>query len=230
MRSIAVKLALFFSWLGAVQVNAQTWSKLNGPYTGYLNDVAICTSNGNLVFTVGASGTFKSTDAGATWQKVSANNCNFVAVLASNANHIITDKERSSDGGVTWDSLLTPTFADVMFAYGSDSVVYSTSIGRDTVTRSTDFGATWTAIDDSSSLYGDCLALLASNSADVLYAVTSYGYVNRTYDGGITWSRRMFSNNFPDTLAACLSPTNSQAITIMTQDSIYKSANGGATF
>src|SRR5208283_2076468 len=230
MRSIAIIITLFFAWLGSGQAIAQTWTKLNGPFTGNLSNVAVCPSNGNLVFTVGPSGTFKSTDGGTTWLKVGADNCNFVAVSASNANYIITDKTRSSDGGTTWDTLTTPAFADVMFAYGSDSVVYSISAGRDTVTRSTDFGTTWTAIDDSSLLYGDCLALLSSNSADVLYAITSFGYVNRTYNGGITWSRIAFANYFPDTLVACLSPTNSQSITIITQDSIYRSTNGGNAF
>ncbi len=230
MRSIAIIITLFFAWLGSGQAVAQTWSKLNGPFTGNLSDVAVCPSNGHLVFTVGASGTFKSTDAGTTWQKVGADNCNFVAVSASDANHIITDKTRSSDGGTTWDTLTTPTSADVMFAYGSDSVVYSTSAVGDTVNRSTDFGTTWTAIDDSAGLYGNCLALLSSNSADVLYAITSFGYVNRTYDGGITWSRIPFANYFPDTLVACLSPANSQSITIITQDSMYRSMNGGTTF
>ncbi|MEO0727541.1 MAG: T9SS type A sorting domain-containing protein [Bacteroidota bacterium] len=135
-------------------------------------DIAVDPQNSNIVFAATTHGVYKSIDAGANWERVlNLVMANDLVIHPTNSNLILAGignlgspgkgMFRSEDGGESWQSItqnIPPTFQgkiQLSHAPSNPDIVYA-SIGngftfQDGATwllRSTDFGATWTQVND----------------------------------------------------------------------------------
>ena len=175
--------------------------------------VAIAPGNPTFLYAgTDGDGVIRSTDGGASWVRISKNldNAYLLKPGPSNSNtlyaasSIICDWDycavllKSTDGGVTWDSSITPSPASAWIgalALNPDNpkILYASDSGS--VIKSTDGGASWNAIG-LSGLSGNALVIDPTNS-ETLYAGTISGVFTST-DGGATWNE--FNNALPANL------------------------------
>lgn len=163
---------------------------------------------------VRGAGIFKSTDAGATWAQINStinSSFNYVqrVVVTSNGTILASTRDagiqRSTDGGDTWNTVLNISSAGAGTSRGNDIEVASNgdiyaSLGifsTGSIHRSTDDGATWTAVTPSGGSPERIeLAVAPSASSEtgttVIYAVSSFDvnieWFKKSEDGGDTWT------------------------------------------
>ena len=120
-----------------------------------------------------------------TWQSVAYGNGVWVAVAGIGTNRVM----RSTNGGVTWSAVASPSLLLSAVAYGNGVWIGITAFGN-TVIRSTDDGVTWTQITTyPNSTPLDKAALNYGNG--VWIAITGPYATNstlRSTDDGVTWS------------------------------------------
>ena len=212
-------------------VSGGVWKTTNGgtnwlPLKDNMENLAVCTmvmdpTNSNILYAgtgegyfnhdaIRGAGIFKTTDAGATWVRLtSTNNSNFYYV-----NKLVIDQStnilyagtrkglyRSTDGGTSFTGLLVGTGGadvhcmDVEVAYTTPSTVYATfGLFDDAVIyRSTDGGSSFSA---NLGQTGQGRIEMATSSSNPLIAVASFCDLNtngvtlmiRTTDGGANWN------------------------------------------
>ena len=148
-------------------------------------------------------GVFRSTDGGANWSRISGSN-GFVD--STEASGIAVDPSlhstvyvanvqgiwKTSDGGASWNNLGTglpdavlPSVSAVAIAPGTPSTIYIAFVGvirgaGDGVYRSTNGGATWTAVEPGLDNGGVAALALSAGSSPILYAGTLGGGVFRS--------------------------------------------------
>lgn len=150
--------------------------------------------------------TVRSDDSGATWQLINGAgqgvSNNLVRIAPSNSSILFVGGdglERSSDGGVTWNPVLTwssqqqsPYVSDIAFHPTDANRVYvaSTDLG---VLRSSDGGVTLTASNSGLPTPVVYALVLDPEQPDTLYAATPAG-VYRSTNGGTSW--QSFGDNY----------------------------------
>lgn len=185
-----------------------TWVARNGSGTGALglklvNSLLVLPANSNVVLAGGGSG------------------CGGVSGGTSGL-------YRSTNRGVSWTRVLTPTIEDMVVARGT-STVYAAAPGHG-VYKSIDGGATWT--NPTTAMSGSRLRLAISNSdRNTLYAFNGTT-VYRSRDAGLTWtatSNSACSGQCWYNLALAVHPT-SAATVIAASIRPARSTNWGTTF
>ena len=182
-----------------------------GPYTqlsktgqGRVNVVAVDPSNPNTYY-VGApaGGIWKSTDAGTTWIPLSDN------LPQIGVSGIAIDPNNSNT---------------IYIATGDDDAIDTYSVG---VMKSTDGGVTWntTGLQFLNSGESSHEIYIDPNNSNTLWVATSLG-VFKTMDAGQNWN--LVLAGFIRDLK--IKPNDSSIVYAVTNDSFYRSSNGGNTF
>jgi photosystem II stability/assembly factor-like uncharacterized protein len=174
-----------------------TWTEIEGALRGegYLQAVA-SDATGLLVLAGTASGTFRSDDRGARWDRSSKGLTGiWIRALAVDPHHPTTvwaggigfdgssgpGLFRSADGGASWAQVEDPSgpnsVAAIAFHPDDSSMLY---VGGSAVYRSEDGGTSWTSsgpTDATSNFYsgGDSINALAFDAADHFWAATGAG-------------------------------------------------------
>jgi photosystem II stability/assembly factor-like uncharacterized protein len=177
-------------------------------------DLAVNSSNPNLLYILVDSGVYRSADRGLTWTLSSFGSSSYgysgnLAVNRADPNTIYAS-------GYRWES----------------------SLGYLAVYKSTDGGATWTTQKISvgaSSISAGCLAVFPTNANVVyagggLYNSPNYTYkVYKTENGGASWQDVTGPINAQPT-AVMFDPGSSQKVYAATLGKIYRTINGGAAW
>jgi hypothetical protein len=241
----------------ALSANAQTWTNL-GPTGSEVPIVAVSRSSPSSVLAIPGNdngGLFLTTNAGASWQSISAGLCD-VHVTAMTFHptlpttiYVATRSAgvcRSTDGGATWTTLSSGLPVDsngfpfTINAIGIDvqtpaNLYVGTSSGAnngaggpgDGIYRTTDAGATWQA----SGAAGSAIRTVgvSESTPTTAYASTDTG-VFKTIDGGTSWNpfNTGLSAPLPEG-ALTVDPTNAN-IAYLTADGVFKTVNGGVSW
>jgi photosystem II stability/assembly factor-like uncharacterized protein len=191
-------------------------------------------------------GIYRSTDAGATWQKIATTSqgSRFSQIVVDPGNSSIIYAAgslgvyKSTNGGSTWSSTGSGSNANcLVMSPVNSAILYATvgGTGANTVKKSTDGGSTWTSLTTGlpSTMYRTQLAIAPSNAL-VIYAsitIASGSAIYRSTDGGTTWSLRTSAVNYLGSQgwydnAIAVDPANSDKIVVGGLD-IYYSTDGG---
>ena len=192
-------------------------------------------ATGNTLYTHVNLKVYKSTNYAGSWTAlgttgfITAGSLRNVGVAKSDANYVgaVASGGRvflSSNGGTSWkETTATPnnglSMSCVAFDTSNPNVVYVASVAPDSTKnhlwKSTDFGATWTALDRTSSQAGNGLPqgvpvnTIANDPSNTstLYAGTHLG-VYRSLDGGANWTRFGAAMPLVNVTDLYLSPSN----------------------
>jgi photosystem II stability/assembly factor-like uncharacterized protein len=184
-----------------------------GPDGGGVSALAVSAADPQTVFAVTDGGVFRSSDGGAGWAPT---NRGLVSVSAT------------AGGGHVSCLALDPA---------DPSAIYAGLFGEG-VARSSDGGATWTHPGGGSENRGVVALALDPTSPSRLFAAT-FGGLIRSGDGGVTW--RTLSRGLPPPPSGAslvvLDPSAPRTVVYAvfgdlnpTQNVLYKSGNGGATW
>ena len=260
---------------------ARTWTHLDLPATGWIDQFAVDPSDGDTVLVAGGaagvlrtedggttsspsndginatntvslavapnnpdivyagtdvSGTFKSTDAGASWERLDAAPAGMVLDLVVDP----TDPQtvyaasggvwKSVDGGVTWSrsnaGLTIQVAQSLAIDPASPSTLYAGT--QDGIFKSTDAGATWTST--SSGLKGFFKELAIGPAGNALYVGTHGSGLFRSLDGAASWGAAGTGqiDNFVSEIA--VDPNAPGTVYVFAGQVIWKSADFGATW
>ena len=209
-------------------------------------------------YTTGSTGdgVFRSTDGGATWQRIATtsqvgNNCSGLVVHPMNSNllHVTSSSgyTQSLDGGSTWTRRLNGNVSSMAVDPTNPNIVYLGVNGAG-IYRSTNGGTSFTQLAGGLPTSGVRRVVLAicNGEPSVLYAAimnSSGGLLGfyRTGDGGNTWVQRTNTPNFPSPqgwydVFVGVDPTNSNLVLCGGVDPRYaeagviRSTNAGNTW
>lgn len=138
------------------------------------------------------SAIFRTTDGGASWTKVwqaaeaVSQERPIIAFASPSLGWALTESRllRSTDAGMTWETVLTGSFEQYGVAT-SGSTVWLMALGGGSARVSTDAGATWNSISTPVK-YAYPHALLTEQT---IVTAGEGGKVWRTDDGGVTWTQ-----------------------------------------
>jgi hypothetical protein len=94
--------------------------------------------------------------------------------------------KRSTDGGVSWNTITSNTTKDLRGVYGSGTKVWAVGWSG-TALYSTDSGATWTNTYNSS-LSGYNMAGITASDSTHIYAYDTTGHIWSSTDNGVSWT------------------------------------------
>jgi photosystem II stability/assembly factor-like uncharacterized protein len=153
----------------------------------------------NFFFEPIAYGVFRSDDRGGSWHAVNAG-------IEERAIHAIA---------------IDPQTPTTLYASGSAGV----PIGSIPVFKSTDGGASWTALG----LSGSTVSLLIDPQVPAIVYAGGWGGVSKTTDGGATWTAMNDGLTFINVSELALDPNDSTVIYAATRGGgVFKSVAGGA--
>lgn len=250
MTRIATMLSTaLLTWLIAFPAGAEVgrWTA-NGPTGGDIVRIVLDPNAPNTMYAGACSGgLFKSTDAGATWQRVSSltgatRGCvNAIAVDPHDSNILYASRFadgifKSTDGGTNWFPVNTGLSTNLELAVtaiaidpvDADTVYVANNVG---VFKSTDGGASWT---NSSSGLGSgpvWIATMHPSKPTTLFALQDRAGVFKSTNGGATWNAVNvgFADLFIFSLA--LDPVDPDTVyAASARSGLYKSVDGGATW
>lgn len=221
-------ILLFMLLLVALNAPAQSgWYVVPGaPVTYRFEDVSFIGNTGwvadnNDTVVVGII-IYKTTDGGNTWNKCDTiitgsnfgmarsvefinDSIGFIGTIA-NANATVASIYRTTDGGNTFDSVVSPALQNGfgvcgMAHYGNTVIGVGRYDGERHFYKSTDAGLTWTAQVLDTSLVDGLVDCYMFN--DSIYIASGQGMDNgirkavilKTYDGGTTWQRTAVSTS-----------------------------------
>lgn len=196
--------------------SAISWNSV-GPYNvgGRVRAIAISNANPNVVYASSVSGgIFKSTDAGALWTPTS----DYAANLAISS------------------IVINPTDNNIIYAGTGEGFFNYDAVRGEGVLKSTDGGVSWMMLKSFSGPLGYPYYIndlyLRPDSVNILYAASNYG-VFKTTNSGSNWN---FIHQGTSARATQIvhDPNNPLIFYVCygnhTQDGIYKTTNGGASF
>jgi hypothetical protein len=135
---------------------------------------------------------------------------------------------RSTDGGVTWGSLIANPFgvsAIYAIAYGNGVFVAATT--DDKIARSTDGGVTWGSLI--ANPFGGSPVVAIAYGNGVFVAETSDSKIARSTDGGVTWGS-LIANPFGGSPFVAIAYGNGVFVATTTDGKIARSTDGGVTW
>jgi hypothetical protein len=197
-------ILLTFSLLTTLQVNAQTWTKTQGPYGGSIRDIIVHPTNGT-VYALGTNNNqtiFRSTDNGNNWTEHSP------SVMGSDLGRI-ADLKVFSDGSI--------------FALANNNLY-----------KTLDDGTTWTKVNTGTSSSSNGFDQGSEFSKNVLSGtmyVMGYHYndglytVFRSTNNGATWTKGYQGQYFYQFVS-----TATGDVYAINSGQLWKSANDGSTF
>lgn len=174
-------------------VNWSVFSTVSIPSPYMLGFMAF--SSPNLGWLVVNSALKRTTDGGLTWQDVpGAYNCLHNLMSPSSTKVVVLtcsgSIQHSIDGGQTWQWLydeVDSTYANRSVAFANDQV--GVAVGRyGRIRRTTNGGATWTAIAPPPALTSEHLDNVWFESPSIGYLISEQSGIYRTADGGLTWA------------------------------------------
>ena len=209
--------------LSAVELQAQ-WQQVNIGSAGKINAIA---SIGANVFAGTNAGIYRSPDGGASWTNV---NSSFTLCLAGNVSNIFAGTSSgvivSPDGGNSWAAP-----ASGMSYYVTSLAVKDTNIFAGTyqngVFRSTDNGASWTAVNNGLGAFQNQVTSLAVDGR-LLFAGTAAGLCLSTDDGN-SWSTLSAGNLSSLQFINCITASAS-TIFVGTPAGMLRSTDGDTTW
>ncbi|GAA4971470.1 hypothetical protein GCM10025792_13450 [Pseudonocardia tropica] len=169
-------------------------------------------------------GLVRSTDRGATWEPVSLHGeVDFHALDVDGTSVVGLDATRgllltSSDSGRNWQQRASLFALDVALAPGGSTRILATTEAGVMVSR--DDGTTFTSVAGS-----PLLAYLAWAGDGSVYGVAPEGTLYASTDLGATWQRRGAAASPPQAISA----EPGGQLTVVTQDGVERSTDGGAT-
>ncbi|MBI2571152.1 MAG: hypothetical protein HYV63_29450 [Candidatus Schekmanbacteria bacterium] len=170
--------------LGVWRYDGNTWQNVTSNLPSkYSSGIAASKTDPNTVYLSHEEGTYRTSDAGASWQQVLQYRAEELTVTKQDTLlvNVYGAIKRSTDHGTTW----TEVFGSVTvggFGYDtrSDNVVYFTTY--DAMNRSTDDGATWQTIPlpffNNQTVAGTTGLLIVGANEGIL----------RSTDEGVTWT------------------------------------------
>src|SRR5579859_3050494 len=211
--------------------------------------------NPNSVFACATDGLYRSTDGGTTWSRILAKAyVSDVAINAKDTTQLVvgignlanTDKGiyRSINNGNTWSKItsgLPGSFQgfirmdNVPSSGNRDTIIASIGIseagGVNELYRSTDFGATWTVLSNSTHCQwqywcAHAVAINPSSTNKLIFAGVSIYSYNLT---GFS-SAQIAGNVHSDVHDIRFDPSNNNNVYITCDGGVYKSTNGGGSF
>ncbi|GGB04215.1 WD40/YVTN/BNR-like repeat-containing protein [Puia dinghuensis] len=209
--------------------------------------------NPNSIYACGTDGLYRSTDGGTTWNQVIAKNyVSDVVVDAKDTTQIVigvgnlqnTDKGiyKSTNNGSTWTKItsgLPATFQglirldNIPTKGNRDTIIAGIGVnetGSNELYRSTNFGTTWTVLNNSAySQYqfwcANAVAINPSSTSNVLYAgVSMYSY---NIGSGSSAGDGSIHSDIHDIK---FDPSNSNNVYVTCDGGVYKSTDGGSSF
>ncbi len=198
---------LILSMILASPSGAQ-WIKQSFPSTEILYKVRF--ANPQTGWILGAANLYKTTDGGASWypQKTTQGYGQTLHVASPDVifhGNFNGPLERSTDGGATWNAVHSDATSYFDFDFISPTVGYAAGgIGspmQSVIRKTTDGGVTWTNL--SSPFTGGEIEGLSFVDENTGWAVTYWGLMYKTSDGGQSWSfqdtvgRANFNYNAP---------------------------------
>ena len=186
-----------------------SWTVRSSGTTQDLWDVDL--RSDGVAIAVGGGGTIlRSTDWGSTWSSVGAAAATLHAVALKPGGHAVAVGEgglvrSSSDSGLSWTTRASTTTADLVdLAMPSEEVAYAS--GYEVLVKTTDSGATWSAITTMAAggVWGT--SRVAAPTEDSVWVFQSFtggwtpSWVARSRDGGVTWELPLASYS-PGTLS-----------------------------
>ena len=224
---------------------AVSWSNNSTGLTEPLHTLAIAPGNPNTIYGATFTGPYRSTDAGATWTKLSTAGLGgtFISALAIDpANSLVVYAVSSgllfktTDGGNNWTALTLPFSEANAETIVIDPVTPSTlyvgsNIG---LYRSTDGGSTWTALNNIGFVVPEVSALAVDpTSPSTIYVGTFGNGLFKTTNGGSNWTAINNGITGPNSKlinTIVIDPSDSSTLYVKVNSSvasIYKSVNGG---
>lgn len=226
--------------------NGRTWQPFGRSMAqDGLNDLAFDPTDPNLLYAATPVGTWKSNDAGETWEKVSEEGGRYIAFAGRGA--LLSSRcgmKRSTDGGVTWQEVIAcfdeegdgrnpisffvdPKDPDI--AYVHFMISNGASRHVEEAFKSRDGGATWKELRIPG---GFSQLAVAPSDFRVLYAL-SWPRLLRSLDGGETW--KTVNRNLPQRIDAlfgsmAVDGADPYALYLGAFDGILVSRNGGRSF
>ena len=107
MSARKLPIALLSSMLcaGSLLGASKVWSPLPGPGGGPVDSLAVDPTNPSILYATSGTGTYKSTDQGASWAKLQVGDNSAPGALAvdpANPSIVVSGRTRSTDGGQNW--------------------------------------------------------------------------------------------------------------------------------
>jgi photosystem II stability/assembly factor-like uncharacterized protein len=178
------------------------WTLLNANLSS-VHAIAIDPVSHQTLYAGGFGGVFRSTDGGTSWSRISGSNgfvdssgtAGIAVDPSSHTNVYVADEQgiwRTSDGGASWNNLTAglpdatlPSVSAVTIAAGTPSTIYVAYVGvirgpGNGVYRSTNGGASWTAVEPGLDDSGVQALAISSGSTLILYAGSLGGGVFRS--------------------------------------------------
>ena len=255
-RRINLQIIFIYLMLIPLNVQAQQWQLINGPYQGKVNKLVMDPSATNIIFETVVSGNelYKSIDAGNTWFDIGpkmeiSTNYPTVALDPLNSSIIYFGGEnngilnKTSDGGASWEKIDFLHLSGIVDVHInsiavdplSSNIIY---IGlanaiNNTIWKSTDTGETWSA--KSSGMPKSYAWILSTNSIEinphnnsVIFADVSDSGLYRSDNSGEDWMYKGFDSTIIYDIA--ILPWDTSFVFVASSKGLYKSKDGGTTW
>ena len=241
MRKLSVILInsiLLNSILLLSRINAQNfWQKLNGPYGGQVNDIAICS---NLAFAATDNGIFEANLFSGGWSQIALadNNVTKIKILTSAGDKIIagtnfndsfnwgTKIYISLDYGFDW-KLVNTIWNQSIIDFTADTLgnvflFYSAQGGG--ILRSADYGTTWQTV----LIIPHYFTCGMSSASGTIFAGVDDGTIYKSSDNGKNWLT--VNNNISSNRIMTIAAKNGYVFAGTAEGSVYRTHNEGLSW
>ncbi len=192
-------------------------------------------SDGQILLAATSDGLYRTSDAGATWNKIlpaSAFDVEFQHNNGLIAYATTSQVYKSTDAGATFSALTATcsgTRYSIEIARSNPKVLY-TLCTNGTVQKSSDAGSTWTTTTaPAATLYGYYDNVLAVSPVNEKVVYVAGFDIRRSTDGGGTWSSVTVAGHVDNHHIKFL-PGSGSTLLVGNDGGVFKSVNSGATW